>query len=65
MAPSTFLVKPNKPYCATSRNCSDWEVQNYRNEIDRYFDNLRRYAQEVDQYYSDAGDYISCMTDLS
>ena len=64
-APSAFLVKPNEPYCAISQNCSEWDVQNYRNEIDRYFDSLKRYARDVDQYYNDASSYISCMADLS
>jgi hypothetical protein len=64
MAPSVFLSKPSKPYCAISRNCSEWDVQMYRNEIDRYFDSLRRYASQVDDYYSDAQTYISCMADL-
>lgn len=63
-APSTYLRKPSKPYCATNRTCSDWEVTSYRDELDRYFRNLRTYAEEVDSYYSDATDYISCMSKL-
>lgn len=63
-APTTFLSKPNKPYCATNRNCSDWEVENYRTDVERYYRDLGRYANEVDQYYSDAVDYVGCMRDL-
>lgn len=63
-APSAYLAKPSKPYCVISRSCSQWDVQNYRNEIDRYFDGLKRYAGDVDAYYSDAQNYIKCMADL-
>lgn len=63
-APSVYLRKPTKPYCAASRSCSDWEVQSYRNDIDRYFRNLREYADSVDKYYSDASEYIACMSKL-
>lgn len=63
-APSAFLRKPTKPFCATNRSCSDWEVNSYRSEVDRYFRNLREYADEVDRYYSDAADYVACMSKL-
>ncbi len=63
-APSTYLSKPTKPFCIASRRCSEWEVRNYQNEVDRYFNDLRRYASEVDNYYEDAARYISCMSDL-
>ncbi|MFW2349897.1 hypothetical protein [Qipengyuania sp.] len=64
MAPSAFLHKPNKPYCAAARNCSEWDVQRYRNDVDSYYESLRRYAREVDDYYDDAARYIKCMSDL-
>ena len=63
-APSAYLSKPSKPFCATMRNCSDWEVRSYRYEVDRYYANLRRYAGEVDDYYEEAISYIRCMQDL-
>jgi hypothetical protein len=63
-APTMFLTKPTKPYCAISRNCSDFDVQNYRNEIDSYFDRLKKYARGVDDYYTGAQSYIKCMADL-
>ena len=63
-APSAFLRKPTKPYCAINRSCSDWEVNSYRNEVDRYFRNLREYADDVDRYYSEAADYVACMSKL-
>lgn len=63
-APSAFLRKPTKPYCAATRSCSDWEVDAYRSEVDRYFRDLGIYADEVDSYYSDAVEYIRCMSEL-
>lgn len=63
-APSVFLTKPNKPYCATNRSCSEWEVRNYRNAVDTYFRNLGEYADGVDRYYSKATDYVACMSKL-
>ncbi len=64
MAPSIYLRKPTKPYCAISRTCSEWEVSNYRSELDKYFRKLRSYAEEVDNYYSNATDYVACMSKL-
>ena len=63
-APSAFLTKPIKPYCAASRSCSEWQVRSYRNEVDSYFRNLRAFAEDVDEYYSDATDYVACMSKL-
>ena len=63
-APSVYLRKPDKPYCAASRSCSTWEVNGYKSEIDSYFRKLRSYAQEVDSYYSEATEYVACMSKL-
>lgn len=62
--PSAFLSKPSKPYCFSVRNCSSWQINSYRNEIDRYFRNLRNYAAEVDSYYRTATEYVECMSHL-
>lgn len=63
-APTAFLSKPTKPFCAASRSCSEWEVSSYRNEVDSYLRNLRNYADDVDRYYSEAAEYVRCMSDL-
>jgi hypothetical protein len=63
-APTIFLRKPDKPFCAISRSCTELDVQNYRDDIDRYFDRLKQYAGQVDDYYNDARTYIKCMADL-
>ena len=64
MAPTVFLRKPSKPFCAARRNCTDVDVQMYRNEIDSYFRSLKNYANEVESYYADAAQYVKCMSDL-
>lgn len=63
-APSFFGTKPNKPYCAAARSCSQWEVDSYRRNIDNHIRNLRTYADDVDRYYKSASEYIECMADL-
>lgn len=63
-APSFYGSKPSKPYCATTRSCSRWEVDSYQADVERHFRKLRDYANEVDSYYSDAEEYIRCMSDL-
>lgn len=60
--PSIYISKPMKPFC--SPRCSEFQVQMYRDEIDRYFRRLKDYAREVEDYYRDAGEYIQCMAKL-
>jgi hypothetical protein len=63
-APLAFLRKPTKPLCAADRSCDEFEVQMYRNEIDRYFQSLKKYLADVDTYRDDAYAYAKCMADL-
>jgi len=63
-APSAFFSKPTKPYCFTSRNCSEWQINSYKSDVDRYYENLRRYAGQVDDYYNSATKYVECMSYL-
>jgi hypothetical protein len=63
-APTAFLRKPTKPFCAADRNCDRWEVDNYQNEIDRYFRSLKAYLADVDSYRDDAYAYAKCMAEL-
>lgn len=62
MAPTAFLSKPGKPYCFSARNCSSWQIDSYKNDVDRYYENLRRYARQVDDYYEGATKYVECMS---
>ena len=64
-APIAILSKPTKPYCAVSRSCDKWQVDNYRSSVERYYSDLESYASDVDRYYKKAAEYIECMSDLS
>lgn len=61
-APSAFLIKPNKPYCFASRDCSSWQINSYKSEVDRYYQQLGQYADQVDTYYESAAKYVKCMS---
>ena len=63
-APSAYLSKPNKPYCFSARSCSSWEINSYKSDVDRYYENLRSYAKQVDNYYNSATKYVECMSYL-
>ncbi len=58
------MSKPTKPFCGMRRNCSDWEVQSYKDDLERYFKKLKTYLEAVDQYRFDAYDYAKCMAEL-
>jgi len=64
MAPSAFLSKPSKPYCFSARNCSEWQINSYKRDVDSYYENLRRYEEQVDDYYNSATKYVQCMSYL-
>lgn len=64
MAPTTWLHKPTKPFCAASRTCEEWEVDSYRNEVERYYSSLKSYLAEVDAFYEEAYSYAKCMAAL-
>ena len=63
-APNFFGHKPSKPICATMRNCSSFEVNAYRDDVDRYYRDLRQYVEDIDKYYKNASDYVECMSKL-
>ena len=63
-APTTFLRKPTRPYCATTQSCSSFEVSSYRSDVEQYFRRLRMYAQEVEDFYQQAATYVECMSHL-
>lgn len=57
-----FIRRPSKPICING--CSSWEIQNYKDDVRRYFDGLQEYADSVDKFYKDAGLYVQCMAKL-
>ena len=63
-APSLYIVKPTRPFCAASRSCSEFEVSSYKRSVDSYFSELRQYVSDVDRFSKKAYEYAQCMTDL-
>lgn len=65
-APSLYIItKPRKPYCATSGDgCDSWEIESYRTEVRRYFDQLEQYLSDVERYRKQAHEYAECMAEL-
>lgn len=63
-APIAYLRKPARPYCASSRTCSDHEVSSYRLEVETYYRRLRQYATDLDNFYNEASEYVGCMAEL-
>lgn len=64
IAPSVRISKPTKPYCAVLGKCSDWEIEAYRDDLERYFEKLKKYIADVDTYSDEAYAYAKCMADL-
>lgn len=62
MPPTTYLTKPRVPSCYNG--CERYQIEAYRRDVDRYYEQLRSYLRAVDQYRSDAYDYARCMVDL-
>ena len=64
-APSLlFLRKPLKPYCASTRSCEEWQIESYKNEVSRYYQQLEDYISSVDRFRKKASEYAQCMADL-
>ena len=63
-------VPPTKPWCAGSRTCSQYQVDDYNRQVDRYNEDLRRFEQKVgdyrrrlEDYLRDAKSYAQCELD--
>jgi hypothetical protein len=63
-APTFFGSKPSKPFCATNRSCSQWEVDSYKRDIEQHFDKLERYVRQVDDFNEQARTYVRCMSEI-
>ncbi|MES2046519.1 MAG: hypothetical protein V4475_21825 [Pseudomonadota bacterium] len=63
-APHLYASQPTKPFCASSRGCSQMDVDNYRRDVDHYIDELKSYLTDVDRFRGKAYDYAKCMADL-
>jgi hypothetical protein len=64
IAPFVYAVKPSKPYCASSRSCSQWEIDNYKRRVESYFNDLQQYMADADKFRKLAYEYAECMADL-
>ena len=64
LAPTLYARKPSKPYCAINRSCSQWDVDNYKRDVDRYFSSLKEYLSKVDDFQEEAYVYAKCMAEL-
>lgn len=63
-APFLYAAKPSKPYCASSRSCSQWELDSYKRSVESYFNELQQYMVDVDKFRKLAYEYAECMADL-
>jgi len=48
--------KPDEPYCVIWKNCTEWDVRIYKQELESWADDLQRYvneAQEVAREYAE------------
>ena len=51
---STFLgysgpdcLRPFEPFCAALRNCSEWEIEDYKSNVNRWIECRREYIREA------------------
>ena len=63
-APFLYAAKPSKPYCVSSRSCSQWEIDSYKRSVESYFNDLQQYMTDVDKFRKLAYEYAECMADL-
>ena len=64
-APSSlFLSKPRIPFCVSSRTCSQFDIDNYKREVSRYFGQLQEYLDDVAKFRKAAVEYVDCMSQL-
>ena len=63
-APSFFGSKPDKPYCAQTKSCTQTDVDRYRRDVEDHIDHLKAYLRDVDHYSDAAYAYAKCMADL-
>ncbi len=56
--------KPSEPMCVTMQNCTQFDIDMYRQELDSWVEDLRRYVQKAqdvaDEYAADALQFAKC-----
>jgi hypothetical protein len=63
-APTVYLRKPSKPFCAAMHSCTEFDVSSYKRDIERYFRDLQQYLDDVGRYRREANEYVECMSKL-
>ena len=56
--------KPSVPFCVNelmgTHTCSDWELDNYYNELESYQNDAQEFIEELNNYIDEAVDYATC-----
>lgn len=57
-------TKPDKPFCVSMGNCTEFDVDMYKREMEYYLSNLKYYVNEAqdagNQYAEEALEYAKC-----
>ncbi len=54
---------PTAPYCGSYGDlsgCSEWEVDGYRDDVERWLEEMRQYASDAEDFANDAIEYANC-----
>ena len=57
---------PSPPFCGTYgdlSNCSEWEIGNFRSEIEDYIEKMKNYADDASEFTGEAVDFTKCQID--
>ncbi|MDC1255875.1 hypothetical protein N8128_06800 [Paracoccaceae bacterium] len=68
MEPSASFIstptKPNVPFCINTFNnthtCSDWEINEYYDDIEDYNEEVEEFVSELNDYVDEAVEYAQC-----
>lgn len=54
---------PTAPYCGSYGDlsgCSEWEINSFRDEVERWLKKMQQYANDARDYANDAIEYANC-----
>jgi hypothetical protein len=58
-------TKPSVPWCVNewdnTHTCSDWEIQQYYDDLENYRAEVDQFITALNQYVSEASDYAQCL----
>jgi len=63
--PAAYFSQPSKPYCdpTQSGGCSDWDLDNYRSEVEDYVRELEYHAEQAVRYANETQLFVECEAD--